>query len=372
MTPSWRLLGIPARDVALALGFALLLVGASVSGDLHEGPYALTIPVDLVLAAALLGRTRAPLVSAVVVVAAGILQAAWTASPGSVFALGVYLLVAFAVGAHPDEGRSVVGGVVVIAGLCVQELLDDGTDYLFIVLVFGAAWLGGRGLHEWQARATYAEQHQRDLARIAVTEERLRIAREMHDVVANALSVVAVQADAAEAALAKDPDLAGEPLRRIRASARGALGEMRLLLTALRPSDEELAPARGLADLPTLVDAMRAAGLPVTAELPDAPVTCSSGVGLAAYRITQEGLTNVLKHAGPVPTLLRVASTDDAVVISLRNEPPPDERPSAPGSGQGLVGIRERVLASGGELRVGPADDGGFLLEATLPLRECP
>jgi signal transduction histidine kinase len=362
--------GLPGRDVALAVGFGVLMIGATLSGDLHEGPRALTIPVDVVSAAALLGRTRAPLATAVVVVVAGVTQAVLAHSPGSVFALGVYLVAAFAVGAHRDEGRSVIGGVVVIAGLCVQELLDHGSDYLFIVLVFGAAWLGGRGLHEWRERATYAEQHQRDLARLAVTDERLRIARELHDVVANALSVVAVQADGAEAALAKDPALAVEPLQRIRASARAALGEMRLMLTALRPTEDGLAPAKGIRDLPELVEAMQAAGLPLTAELPEKTLDCPSGVGLAAYRIVQEGLTNVLKHAGPVPTRLSVATGREGIALSVRNDPPPAPRPPLADGGQGLVGVRERVLATGGSFRAGPAEDGGFVLEASLPLAD--
>ncbi len=192
--------------------------------------------------------------------------------------------------------------------------------------------------------------------------------------VANGLSVIAVQSDAAEAALAKDPVRAAEPLRMIRAASRAALQDMRQMLTVLRPADddgldpEDLRPARGLADLPGLVAVMQGSGLPLTASLPDSSDPCPAGVGLACYRIAQEGLTNVLKHAGPVTTTLTVRVTDGGIEVLVHNEaaaaPPPGRTREA---GAGSWALRERVHAAGGRLEHGPDTAGGFRLWALLP-----
>ncbi len=353
--------------MALTVVFTALLLGGALTGADHEGPASVTVPVALLTGAGLLTRTRAPLLGALVVTAAGIGQALASESPGTLMAFGVDLLLVFATASQLSEGLALLGGGLMVGGLWVQEWLDSGSDYLFILLVFGSAWLAGRGLHEWRTRATEAEEHQRDLARLAVSEERVRIARELHDVVANALSVVAVQADAAEAALARDPGLAADPLRRIRSSARSALTEMRVLLGALRPDDDERAPTRGLTDLPDLVDSMRAAGLPLEATLPDGTEAGTAAAGQAAYRIVQEALTNVLKHAGPVPTTLSVCREGPELSIRVENAAG-SGHPSRPvRSGFGLVGARERVHALGGHFAAGPRPEGGFLLEARLP-----
>ena len=135
------------------------------------------------------------------------------------------------------KGWPAIAGVGFVAALFLQERIDNGPDYLFIVLLFGGTWLLGRASRLWRTRVSHAEQHQRDLARLAVAEERVRIARELHDSVAHSLSVIAVQSDAAEAALAHDPDRAREPLRAINASARGSLHEIRDMLHLLRTDD---------------------------------------------------------------------------------------------------------------------------------------
>ncbi|MGH3745625.1 MAG: histidine kinase, partial [Mycobacteriales bacterium] len=208
--------GFPVGDL---IGAGLVLVIAVVSvltGRPDEGPHGVTLPVAVVLSAALACRTRAPVAAAITATVAGLVQAAVAEEPGSLWALAVFLVLTYSVAVEREEGWAAVGGAVLVGGEMLMERFDNGVDYVFIVLVFGGAWLLGRGTREWRGRATYAEEHQRDLARLAVAEERVRIARELHDVVAHGLSVIAVQADAAEAALGRDPALAAEPLRAIR------------------------------------------------------------------------------------------------------------------------------------------------------------
>jgi signal transduction histidine kinase len=203
---------------------------------------------------------------------------------------------------------------------------------------------------------------------IAVAEERARIARELHDVVAHGVSVIAVQADAAEAALEHDPDRAGAPLRTIRGSAHDALGEMRRMLGVLRAGDEgsDHSPQPGLAQLPALVEHAQAAGLPVTLEIEGSPRAVPASLDLTAYRIVQEALTNVRKHAPGAPTTVRVGWEAASLRLAVR-----DQGPGANGAdpaGHGLVGMQERVRIHGGRLRTGSAVGGGFEVVAELPL----
>jgi signal transduction histidine kinase len=365
-----RILGIPPLDIGLAGILVFTSVGGLLTGQIDETPLSLTVPVAVVTGASILGRTRAPLLAAVVTATANVVQAvAADQAPGSVESLLVLLLLCYGVGVEAEEARAAAGLAVLLLGTFVTEWQDGGSDYVFITVLLGGAWLLGRAARSWRTRARYAEQRQRDLARLAVADERTRIARELHDVVAHSLSVIAVQADAAEAALAKDPDRAGAPLRAIRDSAREALGDMRQLLQVLRTDDaDDRSPARGIADLDQLVAGMRAAGVPVEADI-RVGSALPPGLGLAVYRIAQEALTNVRKHAGAVPTRLCVDQTDGNVRIQVRNAPPTDPpRVDALSTGHGLVGVRERCRAAGGSVSSGPTDAGGFELVAVLPI----
>ena len=364
--------------LAVVLGVAS--IGSIVSGEVSEGPRWLTLAVAVVAAAAVAVRTLRPFEAAVAVGVAGLAQAlAGSQSPGTLMALVATLVVVYTVGAECAESTASIGLTVVLGSLLLQEWLDDGSDYAFITIEIGGVWLLGRAARTWRARATYAEQHQRDLARLAVAEERTRIARDLHDMVAHSLSVIAVQADAAEASLAVDASRAGTALRAIRSSARDALGEMRQMLYLLRVEDGDEAdgrePARGVADLPRLVAGMQAAGLDVDSRI-EVPDDLPHGISLAAYRIAQEGLTNVRRHAGKVGTRLVVAHRERELWVEVHNEPPHDDgtsrfgnaRASGRSSGFGLVGVRERALATGGDLDAGPTSDGGYALVARLPL----
>ena len=210
-----------------------------------------------------------------------------------------------------------------------------------------------------------AEQlaHEREeRARTAVAEERSRIARELHDEVAHAMSVIAVQADAAEGALARDPALVQKPLVAIRDTARAALADMRSVLGALRDDEQaELAPGSGLARAPELVEQACAAGLDVGFRIEGDPAPLPPALDLAAYRVLQEGLTNVRKHAAPPRVEVLLRYDRDAVVVGWTTTA--TARARAAGSGRGLAGIRERVALLGGEVTAGPTT-GGFALHA--------
>ena len=217
------------------------------------------------------------------------------------------------------------------------------------------------------ARAEQAERIAEREVELAARDERSRIAREMHDVVAHGLSVIVVQADGARYAAAKDPAVAVGTLETISTTGREALGEMRRLLGLLRDGDTGMAPQPGLADVRHLVDEARAAGTRVEADLPEHPPEVPDGVGLAAYRIVQEALTNVRKHAGPgaVVRVRLVVGRD--IEVEVRD----DGRGAAAtgdGRGLGLVGMRERAAVHGGTLEAVPVTGGGFAVSARLPL----
>jgi signal transduction histidine kinase len=368
-------LGRPrVADAVLAAALCVIAVGGLLTGQVQERPLVITLPIAVVSTMAIAVRTRFPVVVAAVVSALAVAQSLFAGSAsGTLWALVVFLVVAYTVAAERDEGWALVGLGLVLGGQFLCEWLDHGSDYAFDALVFGGVWLFGRGTRSWHRQATYAERHRHDLARIAVVEERTRIARELHDVVAHSLSVIAVQADAAEGALAKEPDRAGPPLRAIRDSARDALTDMRQLLHVLRSEQdtddtEDLTPARGIGDLPQLVARMREAGLPLDSDIRPGS-TLSSGLELATFRIAQEGLTNVRKHAGDVPTRLMVVRDTDELRIEVHNEPPVAAvHTKGLSTGHGLVGARERVRAAGGTLQAGPTASGGFELIARLPL----
>ncbi|WP_375000720.1 sensor histidine kinase [Aeromicrobium sp. CTD01-1L150] len=216
-------------------------------------------------------------------------------------------------------------------------------------------------LERGERLAAQAEQR----ATMAAADERARIAREMHDVVAHGLSVIIVQADGARYAAEQHPDIAVEVLETVSTTGRDALAEMRRLLGLLRgTTDPDLAPQPGLEDLAGLVGEHLPTG---QVELPDPPPDVAPGVGLTAYRIVQESLTNIRKHAGPdVTATIRVA----AEVDTLRVEVVDNGRGAASGhgSGLGLVGMRERVEVHGGTLAVGPQSGGGWAVRARIPL----
>jgi signal transduction histidine kinase len=274
-----------------------------------------------------------------------------------------------------------VGLAVVLICAAVVVLNDPGPageELVSIPVLFGVGWLVGYALKERterteaaEDRAARAERERESAARLAVAEERARIARELHDVVAHAVSVIVLQVGAVRHRLPASAVEDREALQNVEKAGRTALAEMRRLLTAMRESGEEaeLAPNPGVDDLEHLVEEVRAAGLDVRYRTEGDPVPLPRGLELSAYRILQEGLTNALRHAGTGTADVTVTYGPDELRLVVRNDGRRD--PGAPvvdGQGHGLIGIRERVKLFGGTMEAGPAPGGGFLLRVRMPL----
>jgi signal transduction histidine kinase len=259
------------------------------------------------------------------------------------------LLYSFAV--QVDDVRLVALAPLVLFGISIWPLLREDEpigEWLGTVLAVTVPVAVGRFVRRERERTR----------QMSVAEERARIARELHDVVAHGVSVIAVQADAAEAALEHDPARAATPLRSIRGSAHDALAEMRRMVGVLGETHER-GPQPGLAQLPALITDN------VAFELVGEPVPVPASLDLTAYRIVQEALTNVRKHAGAAPTTVRLEWRPGELAIAVRDHGP---GPNGHGDGHGLVGMRERVRIHGGRLHTGPAAGGGFEVIAELPL----
>jgi signal transduction histidine kinase len=250
---------------------------------------------------------------------------------------------------------------------------------LYNLLVALVAFFAGRAVHNRRAstraleeRARAAEANQRALAEQAVADERRRIARELHDVVAHHVSVMGVLATGARRVLPRRPEAADEALTTIENTSRTTLRELRRLLDVLRTEAEpaaELEPQPGLAGIQTLVEQVREAGLPVRLTVDGAAGGLDPGVALTVYRIAQEALTNALKHAGPAHAEVRLRFG----VFWLTVEVVDDGRGPRPGRttlGHGLVGMRERVSLYGGTLRTGPRPGGGYRVYAKIPVEQ--
>jgi signal transduction histidine kinase len=294
------------------------------------------------------------------------------------------MLIAYSVGAYTD-GRAAVAGIAFVASgiLLVSVLQDEAVvgDYIFPTAFAVVVWTAGRAvrvrsrlteeLHEAAVREQ--EEHERQ-ALAAAAEERRRIAREMHDVVAHSVSVMVVQAGGARRILATDPARAIAAAEQIERTGRDALAEMRRLLGVLHHADDEhlvRAPQPSLTAVGGLVERAREAGLPVVLVEEGAARPLPAGLDLAAFRVVQEGLTNALKYAARSPTEVHVRWSSRALELEVldRGPGPVRERiePSEEG-GHGLVGMRERVRIYGGELKAGRRRGGGFRIRATLPL----
>ena len=221
-----------------------------------------------------------------------------------------------------------------------------------------------------QTRATQVEQERDAATRVAVAEERARIARELHDIVAHAVSVMVLQVGAVRHqlpdAMAEDRDA----LRSVEQAGRGALAEMRRLLSVMRRDGDglELAPQPGLDGLDSLIKEIDRAGLPVELHLDGERVPLPPGIDLSAYRIVQEGLTNALKHARATHAEVTVRYAPNAVGIEVHDDPTGATPSDGHGHGHGLIGIRERVKLYGGEMTAGTTNGGGFTLSTRLPL----
>ena len=286
---------------------------------------------------------------------------------------------ALLLGNLPRGRQARVGLAIVLGGAAIVIYNDPNHargDVIFTPALFAIGWLVGYALRERtdqtkaaEERATRAEREREAAARVAVAEERGRIARELHDVVAHAVSVMVLQVGAVRHRMPETDTEDRETLTNVEQAGRTALAEMRRLLNAMRHDDDELEllPHPGLGNLDSLVDDVRAAGLPVRLQISGEPVALPPGLDLSAYRILQEGLTNALKHARASQAEVEVHYTATELRLEVRDDGPGGPSTDA-GVGHGLVGIRERVRIFGGGMSAGTSRAGGFVLRAQLPL----
>ena len=287
------------------------------------------------------------------------------------------LVAAFLLGNLPDRTQARVGLVVVLGGAAILMYNNPShtTGELVIVpAMFLIGWLAGFALRqraeqaeEAEDRAARAERERAAATRIAVAEERARIARELHDIVAHSVSVMVLQVGAVRHRLPQSLTEDKDALMDVEKAGRGALAEMRRLLGAMHDGEDvELAPQPGLDSLDALVERVGRAGLPVRLQVEGEAVPLPRAVDLSAYRIVQEGLTNSLKHAEASRADVTVRYGAKDVELEVRDDGVGTS--SSDGLGHGLVGIRERVKIYGGEMSAGAGPDGGFVLTARLPL----
>jgi signal transduction histidine kinase len=294
----------------------------------------------------------------------------------SLFVVG--MAVSFLLGNLRDDFRAAVGLAVVVGSAAVLDHQIPGhttAELVFVPMEFGISWLAGFAVRERavkaeaaEERATAAERERDAAARIAVAEERTRIARELHDVVAHAVSVMVLQTGAVRHKLPAADVEDRDALEGVEQAGRTALVEMRRLLAAMRTDEEgaELAPQPGLNGLDSLADDVGRAGLPVRLHVDGEPFPLPRAIDLSAYRIVQEGLTNALKHARASNADVTVRYRPEEVQLEVRDDGIGSA--TSDGLGHGLVGMRERVKIYGGEMTAGTANGGGFVLSARLPL----
>lgn len=369
-------LGVLVALLAGGLGLVESFLGTDVEQPLVVGP------ATVAVAAALFLRRLAPLATLVVALLGLMLAARFTGDGSAASVLGV---VAASVNVGLElRTRGIAAGLAILfvfTAFAALPPIDEEMkpiDVVAMTLVYGGSMAAGAMFRQrlehaadLAAHASRLEQERETRAREAVDAERARIARELHDIVSHSISVIVIQTQAVRRRLGAEHQREADDLRAVETVGRQAMAEMRRMLGVLRSGDSavELQPQPGLGELPRLLENTRSAGLDVELEVEGEAAPLPPGVDLAAYRIVQEALTNVMKHAGPAHAEVTLRYGDRALEIEVAD----DGRggPSTgPGGGNGLVGMRERVAVYGGELEFGPVNGRGFRVSARLPVRE--
>jgi signal transduction histidine kinase len=379
------------RSLARRHGFDALLVLASIASavqvavadDSERAPETtpwFAAPAVALLPLALLARRRYPfgapaalwLLAALLAVVDGRLVSFVPAA----FATG--MAASFLLGNARDEAQARLGLGIVLGGALIVVYRDpslEGAAYVFTPGLFALGWLAGYALRERteqaeaaRERAAAAERERETAARLAVAEERARIARELHDIVAHAVSVMVLQVGTVRRKLPDELADDRDALTDVEQAGRTALAEMRRLVGAMRREDDgvELAPQPGLAEVEPLLAEVGRTGLRVRLRVEGEAVPLSPALDLSAYRIVQEGLTNVLKHAHASEAEVVLRYDPGRLQIEVRDDGAGGAADD--GLGHGLVGVRERVKIYGGEMTAGPVAGGGFLLSTRLPV----
>jgi len=362
---------VGVSDWAIAVGVAAILLATGLSG--HRPATGVDVLGSALLAAgglALLARRRAPVaVLAVTGLCAVGYQAAGFDVPAVAYLVAVYAAV--------REGRrtaTVVVSVLMLAALplaaMASGLHDTGEAFARARGALEVAWLiaagaAGEALRQAERRADEAERTREETARRRANEERLHIARELHDSLTHQISVIKVQAEVAVHLAQKRGEQVPEALLAIREAGREAALELRATLEALRDDDKN--PPRGLDQVPELVRRARTAGLDAKLTIEGHRNDVPSAVDRTAYRIVQESLTNVARHAAAATAWVRIDYRPDALVIRVDDDGTATSD-TTPVPGVGLLGMRERVTALGGRLRAAPRREGGFTVQAELPV----
>ncbi len=379
LLPERKTLRIPL--LVLLLGLTIGWTGGSIAEPIVDDGVdsRLAWPLGVLQSAPLLFAARWPL-AAWRVSSAGMLLMVFVRHgegfmPWPVTAILSMIVILFFAGVGADRQTTLGIGAVTIAGVLTPAVLFGMPGWFgtilaglaAVALAFGDA-VGGRhsAVEELRRRE---EQHRQDLARQAVLEERARIARELHDVVAHHMSVIAMQAEAAPYRIPDLPDAARQTFGTVRDAAREALTETRRVVGLLRADDEdaERAPQPGLDRLDDLVAAARRSGLSVELVVAGVPRPLNAGVDLSAYRIVQESLSNASRHAPGSSVRVEIRYGPRTLTVSVADDGARGALEEPQGGGHGLVGMRERVTMLGGSLTAGPRDEGGWSVAAELP-----
>jgi signal transduction histidine kinase len=367
-------------DVLLAAGVAVLALAEVWSGVVVGGPRPAVAMTGLVMGLALAWRRRAPLTVLVVVCAAGIGQAMLGVDSNTFFTPVLALVVAVASAAYHGR-RPILALLVALALTWVAVLIENGLspgDLLFAGVMVGGVWLAGHAVSIRQARAQLLEQRATQLEReaewqaaAAVAEERRRIAREVHDVVAHSLSVTMLHVGGVRRLLRPEQQAERQALLVAEQTGRQALAEMHRLLGVLRAPGEPPTslPQPGLQRAAELLQPLRAGGLDAELHVQGTPRPLPPGVDLSAFRILQEAVTNVLKHSRATRVDCTIRYHDGALHLQVVDDGPAQlGNLGSPQGGHGLVGMRERIAMYGGTLDAGPLPGNGYHVAAVLPL----
>jgi len=367
--------------LTLALSILAFLEAA---GGMYPGPVAVAAAVQIAAILPVAYRRLEPVRAIAIGMAVSLPYIAVYGSVNSLASLLAGLLLIYSVGRHAAGRALLAGSAIGLCSVIVQGLggtFQSPTDWVFALILMGAALILGIALRVQVERsiafaiaADRAQREQEATAQAAVQEERARIARELHDVVAHNVGLIVLQAGGARSVLATDPERARAALRQVEETGRQTLTEMRHLVGILRVDEgTERQPLPRLERLPALVDEARAGGLTVDLQIEGRVAELPAGLELAAYRLIQEALTNVRKHAPWSHVQVRLAYEPDRLRMEVTDDGGPSGAAAATARdasdpGHGLIGMRERVQVYGGRMQTGAMPGGGFRVEATLPL----
>ena len=382
MTRLWSLVRAYWLDALIAITAIASALGVALGYD--PGPTGASLwfaaPAVALIVLPLLARRAFPFAAPASV---WVLAAALSFVDGELIPFGAGAVVAgfaaaFLLGNLPDARQAQLGLPIVLGGAAIVVYNDpnaEAGEFVFTPLLFALGWFAGFAMRERteraeaaELRAVQAEREREALARVAVAEERTRIARELHDIVAHAVSVMVLQTGAVRHRLGDADTDDARALAGVEDTGRTALAEMRRLLGAMRSDgdDVELAPQKGLADLAALGEEVSDAGLAVQVRSEGEPHPLPDALDVSAYRIVQEGLTNALKHSHGSRADVTVRYGSDDLLIEVRDDGDGGTGDGTPG--YGLAGIRERVKLYGGEMTAETASEGGFVLSVRLPI----